>query len=76
MSDRIIPFVRNAMVNDSDPRLSFDESFMPTLDHLAEGGSQTDQLCAKEALEWMKTKESGRVGKERHASVSFPYVMK
>ena len=76
MSDRIIPFVRHAMVNNKDPLISFDEACILSLDHLSEGGALADQACAKQALEVFKIKEAGRVGKERAVSVVFSHVMR
>ena len=76
MSDRIAPFARNVMINEKDPALSFHESCVMALDHLAEGGSQMEQSHAKAASEAFKSKESGRVGEEKLATVTFYNRMK
>ena len=76
MSERIAPFVRNVMINETDDSLSFHESYVLELDHLAEGGALSEQSNARNALDAVRMKESGRVGKGKTVVVTFGVKMK
>ena len=71
MAERTIPFVRKTMLNNADPSISFEALCILALGHLAEGGAKIDQVCAKTALEGLRAKGQGRVGKGAPANVVF-----
>ena len=76
MSDRIAPFVRNVMINETDHSSSFHDSRVLALGRLSEGGALSEQPNSNAAMEALQLKESARAGKDKSAVVTFGAEMK
>ena len=70
IADRLVPFVRNVMANEPDVDLPLKEPLFNALDHLAEGGSFSEQQLALIALEEEKQRMAGRAGNNKDVRIT------